>query len=875
MPPLLKTLTHPVATRKSSALREIPFQVVSSSPTAIPLVPLSGGLCVPRGQLFDCSGWQVEGFEHGNTAAQIQVLNSWPDGSVCWMLVSLVAPILNPGRTNCTLVPSPNSGNQNPCANAQHHDANLKLELLDQQSQPLNLKLLGECDEICGTVRQVRVQQYEVTRLPFLKLQLRVERWATAGLQKVDVRIRNTRRATHRGGLWDLGDAGSVLLRGLHLKVNAPELHPDHVRWQLNADACTEPQVAPATENWQLVQYGSGSENWNSSNHIDALGHCTVVQRGYEVTREDQTINGLRSEPVLQVCSDDHCLGVAIPEFWQQFPGSLNCEAGQLDVGLFPKAADQCFELQGGEQKTRTVWLATGSSEASAASIDQRNEAAFAQLTAQIQPARMLQSSDWIADCKVIDWLPASLPKKASHSNDAQKTNCGQRFAAYVRQATTGEFTVTARREKIDEYGWRNFGDVHADHEQTHYSGPNTIISHYNNQFDLLFGGILNMIVSADADWFDLFDPLARHVMDIDIYHTNQDRACYNGGLFWHTDHYVDAQTATHRTYSCHNAGGGDYGGGLSCEHNYTTGLLFYHFLTGNPDARETVLSLADWVVAMDDGTKTVFGLLDSGPSGLASATVSEDFHGPGRGAGNSINALVDAWTLTADDKYLNKAEQLIQRVMHPDQDCDELHLSDAEGHWSYTVCMTAVGRYLSAKQAADQHDAVYEYARRTLVNYGCWMAANEQPALDHPERLQYPTEAWAAQEFRKANALRIAAACSPDAKQQQAMRERADQLNDAAWRDLYRFGNQHLTARCLSIVLTEGLRDIFHRSCPPDPVRPAEVELTISPWNMFVPQKARVKQLIKNPPRLLMSGFKLLNAKRILNTVDAVRRQR
>ena len=47
---------------------------------------------------------------------------------------------------------------------------------------------------------------------------------------------------------------------------------------------------------------------------------------------------------------------------------------------------------------------------------------------------------------------------------------------------------------------------------------------------------------------------LANHVVDIDIYHTTRDKAAYCGGLFWFTDHYLDAATSTHRTYSHENA---------------------------------------------------------------------------------------------------------------------------------------------------------------------------------------------------------------------------------------------------------------------------------------------------------------------------------
>ena len=82
---------------------------------------------------------------------------------------------------------------------------------------------------------------------------------------------------------------------------------------------------------------------------------------------------------------------------------------------------------------------------------------------------------------------------------------------------------------------------------------------------------------SGDVRWYQLMRDLARHVIDIDIYHTQEDRPAYNGGLFWHTDHYTDAATATHRSYSRANRdtqGGSRYGGGPSNEHNYTTGLL-------------------------------------------------------------------------------------------------------------------------------------------------------------------------------------------------------------------------------------------------------------------------------------------------------------
>jgi hypothetical protein len=83
---------------------------------------------------------------------------------------------------------------------------------------------------------------------------------------------------------------------------------------------------------------------------------------------------------------------------------------------------------------------------------------------------------------------------------------------------------------------------------------------------------------------------LAAHVVDIDIYHTTRDKAAYNHGLFWHTYHYGDAGTATHRTYPRSDRGRTG-GGGPSADHNYPTGLMLYYFLTGDEACRETVIN--------------------------------------------------------------------------------------------------------------------------------------------------------------------------------------------------------------------------------------------------------------------------------------------
>ncbi len=850
---------------------DIPFTVISAAPAKLHHAPICGGVCLPKGSLFEAGEWLVEGFGGSYLVAQTEVLNRWSDGSVRWLLTRFAPSRILPGKTSGTLVrPEKGAKNANGITTLQQDkgeltlslrqphnasDTTLKLtpELRGQNGQSLNLHITSISEEMQGDVCCIFLANVEVIDVPFVNIQIRIEVWPTGDVVRVHSRIRNTRRAQHKGGLWDLGDAGSFHFRGLHLNIQSGNVSGGQLFWKAEVDS--ETRHGNSSDGLKILQQGSGSAAWKNTNHVDADNRSTVRTRGYHVQSSAGVFHGDRCSPTVCLVTEDVQLTVAVPEFWQQFPGSLSVNANGICVGLFPATIEQVFELQGGEQKTQSVCIST-----------RFTGGQLGHLNWTYDEPRMVQSTEWVKQANAMAWLPDS----TGFADDTLG-----RYRRYIHESTSGQFSVAARRAKIDEFGWRNFGDIPADHEQAHYAGSNTIISHYNNQFDLIFGAIQNLVITGDPAWFEIFEPMARHIMDIDIYHTNEDRACFNGGLFWHTDHYVDARTATHRTYSKHNASEKDgYGGGPSNEHNYTTGLMYYYFLTGNPEARASVVSLADWVINMDDGSQTVFGLFDSGDTGLASSTVFEDFHGPGRGVGNSINALLDGWILTRDDRYLSKAEQLIQRSVSPLQNCETLHLADAEGHWSYTVCMTALGRYLSEKLEAGQLDENYDYVRQTLANYGQWMADNEKPTLSEPESLEYPTEAWAAQDIRKANALRIAASCTDDTTAECRMRQKADDLNDAAWRDLYSFGEQHLTARCLSILMTEGLRDVFHRTCQPEYMPPAKVQCKPLAWTMFVPQKLRVKKMLKNPITAVLAATRLLNPQRVLNTVKALRRQ-
>lgn len=563
-----------------------------------------------------------------------------------------------------------------------------------------------------------------------LSIRTRLVFVAGSGSLRIELQIRNSRAAHHPGGLWDLGDPGSVLLRELAIEVHPHA--PQKLRWYADDASGTREQ---GLEGWSLYQDSSGGEHWDSDNHLTASGKLSVSFRGYEVRSGGALLeSGLRATPCVWVVGEQGSIAASAEDFWQNFPRALGWSNGALSIGLFPAESVAGFELQGGERKRHVALLEFGPAQAPAA-IERAQK-----------PLAVWLDPQWVEHSGAVAWLAAR-----SDTESAE-------LRAYVDSIIEGPRSFFAARELIDEYGWRNFGDVYADHEAIHHRGPKAMVSHYNNQYDFIQAAAAHFLRSGDSRWHRLMVDAARHTIDIDIYHTQEDRPAFNGGLFWHTDHYLPAATCTHRTYSRHNAKGGSYGGGPSNEHNYTTGLMLYYYLTGDVEAREAVLGLAEWVLAMDDGARNVFAMISTAPTGLASKTVDQSYHGPGRGAGNSVNALLDAYALSGERRFMAKAEELIQRCIHPADRIESLRLDEPEHRWSYLVFLQVLGKYLEVKARLGETDYHFYYARDSLLHYAAWMLGHEVPYKQVLHKVLLPTETWPAHDIRKCHVLHLAA---------------------------------------------------------------------------------------------------------------------
>ena len=796
--------------------------------------PITFGLPFPRGHVEDVRSLALTTADGDAVPLQAAVLDRWSDNSIRWALLDFQATCagtqpavyrlsingreaVSPSALQVSADTAPASIQTGAAGFRLFEDGRLvatsresaasvecRFRVIDRHGHANTIRNAQISCEVTGPLRSVLAMAGSIHsgNRP-LELTVRYHFYAGLPIARVVATLRNPARAVHSGGYWDLGDPASQYIRDFSFLASPPST-PSRTTF------CSAEPGLPMRrygDSLLLCQDSSGGENWNSPNHRNRDGIVPVQFRGYRLQSDTSVLEGWRATPVVQLETSMVKLSIAQRRFWQRFPKAVSVADGGLRLGLLPEEFGDVHELQGGEQLTEDFVLSVG-------------DEGIADIPLEWVRAPIYTSAD-------PHWYCASdaVPHLTPVGDDPHLAHL-----SLINAAIDGDQTFERKRERLDEFGWRNFGDLYADHEGVFHQGPEPFVSHYNNQYDAIAGMAAQYFRSADVRWFDLLDDLARHVVDIDVYHTTKDKAAYNGGLFWHTAHHTNADRSTHRTYPR----SGRASGGPAPEHNYNTGLMLYYFMSGDPQAREAALSLARWVIDMDDGEKTPLQWISRRRTGLASATGSLAYHGPGRGPGNSIVALLNAFRLTGDGSYMAKTDELIRRCSHPADDINSLNLLDAERRWFYTVFLQALGRYLGAKEEQNTLDEGYMYARAVLLHYASWMCEHEYPYLDKPEILEFPNETWAAQDMRKSEVFNYASRYAPAAERARLL-ERSRFFFDYSVSTLLRMPTRTLT-RPLVLMLTNGNAQHWFQQQDSEP--PAMPAADFGAPAHFIPQK-------------------------------------
>jgi hypothetical protein len=752
-------------------------------------------------------------------STQIKSLARWPDGSIRWALVEFWWQ----PSFDYEVVAEPANMPNDP-KHGRHwilQSLNHCLHLVSSDEKqiatkvPLTIRLrIHEGGEFLGRVEKLKPIDHgpirnswsgqvtfknAVTKSALLG-ELTIHAFSDSGLLEFEFCIRNPQAMDHPGGNWDLGAKGAILIDELSIDVVFAE-NPSEEKFSMSLQPEPEGERIAATKELRILQASSGGSNWNSHNHVDRHGNVPMPFCGYEIMADGNSHQGRRATPKVSIETGGIRYSAAYRDFWQNFPKSLTANTKSLTIGLFPKEASYPQELQGGEQKTHAFAL-------------------------EIVPVEEPPNIDWYLDPIHLSLTPEEYAKReALPYLTPRDPSSDARYETLVDLALEGDDTFEIKREKIDEYGWRHFGDIYGDHEAVFHQGPEPLISHYNNQYDCTAGFASQYLRTGDVRWFDQMVAMADHAWDIDTYHTDEDKLLYNGGLFWHTYHYADADTATHRSYPRSLRGtkelhkGKDLkalgstgkslqkvyaiGGGPAPSHNYSTGWMWAYFLTGDERYKTAAINAADYVINVENGSKTPFRWLSTANTGYATCS-SDNYYGPGRASGNSMNALITGFELTRDAKYLEMASRLMRRTVHPQQDLDRLDLLNAELRWFYTMHLQSMCRYIEVMKRLADHREELQYAVESLLYYARWMERFEKPTLDASERLQYPNETWAAQDMRKWHVLAYASRWAESDEEYSKLMAKAEFFYHHSLKTLNGFASKSL-CRPLVLLLNFG----------------------------------------------------------------------
>ena len=739
----------------------------------------SVGLPCPRGRFSISDPLILVGKNGEHVNAAINVNSLWQDGSVKWIYVSGITSLKPKEIYDYTIEigakTQPQFKNPIEVVYAPFREATVKKDSAQPQTVSINIKLNNERTVTFHRNTPLHISfggefsaslihygndkyhlvsdfkpiqfNYEVQRSSHKNIAVKVTQTGQFTLQDKPIIVEhettiylqngetisnitftNPSAALHPNGQWDLGDKSSVYINELAIAID---------KKATKVNATDELVIDGSFDTLDIDQASSGKTNWQSPVHVNASGRVNLPYKGAKVRVNGEVQHSLyQCQPqATLLLENDSTYILEAKEFWQHFPSTLRVQNEFTSVSLLGAKHSEPQELQPGEQLTRQITLSPQ----------------------RLVEFHVILNTDWIKQSSSLPFTPFTAPKQLQN---------------LVKKGIKGDNSFFHKRDAIDEYGWRHFGELYADHEKALAPDTPFFVSHYNNQYDPLCGMLYQWAVSGDQRWKELADNLAKHVANIDVYHTTLDKPEYSGGLFWHTDHYVPAHTAGHRTYSKNqpsnvyedHAGGGGPGG----QHCYTNGLLHHYLFTGSTTSKQALLKICSWIESYYEGDGTLLSALlllkNTGTEGLKNLKTGQ--YPLDRGTGNYLQALMDRYALLNNISDLEKCAHIIQHTVSPADDITQRQLDNVEATWFYTVFFQAVCRFIQLKETLNQSDYAYAYAVNVLKHYVIHILEHEYVYLDKPDILEFPNETWTGQDLRKLCLLAFAKAYMRDAEQ-------------------------------------------------------------------------------------------------------------
>lgn len=521
---------------------------------------------------------------------QPEVMNTWPDGSLRWVLANTVVPA---GTKPAAQIRLAVDGGAEPPAPAA--------PVMVRRSRPLTIAATGDLrlsttrggenllQDISWAGRDL-LRNLRLTASQVLadgQTRSLVATWQSVKpVRQGPIRATLEARGTLGDGAGELGPvvcrldlfAGSPSLRLTCRLFNAGAQRADLTAVRLTADLGLGPTrqsvcSAGATEGPDL-----GLKHPDADHHILTMGGTPQPQEG-------------RAAGWIATGDGERWVQAVVRHFWQQFPAAVAVTRQTLQLDLV--AADtpeKAYGCRAGEAKRWEIWLNCGSGPVDAEALAQSAETL-------LRPVRLFDAKYFCAS----EGLGRARP------HDGEFSPVGEHMAQHYPQASHASMALL--------FGVRDFGDAYYTQATPTYR---------NNYYDVMRGMFGEYLMGGGAAWFDRGEEAARHYMDIDQFHESA-----------RTPDQVGANASVYTPN--HNDEFGIWAAML----RPAGGMLTYWRLSGDEDARESALMLADHIVRTEAG------------QGAGSV---RDNAGP-------LHSLVWAYDETRDPRYLKSALALADSV--------------------------------------------------------------------------------------------------------------------------------------------------------------------------------------------------------------------
>ena len=307
------------------------------------------------------------------------------------------------------------------------------------------------------------------------------------------------------------------------------------------------------------------------------------VKNGFvlrQVSEKSRELDGAPVDPLAPMFVAWKNAVLAVRQFRELYPKEISAKDKELVVDLVAAGKTPVI-FTPGEAKSHEIWLALGEVDA-------------AKFAAAVSQPPVLQNGAYFCSTGVLG--PAAPHDGAPVLHDHMANDFGKR-----------------RWEDLGQvFGVRDFPDA------AYYGG---LPKWCNNYYERMLGLWSEWFMSGDRAWHDLACDVCRHLMDVAIVHSEVSRKDWAGSIHGPGENHVS----------------GPWDPALRIE-----GLRLYQKLTGDPDAREAFLGVADYCVRTHAGTRS----------------------GSARDHGGPFDAICTAYQETGEVKYLDEGALHVQSVL-------------------------------------------------------------------------------------------------------------------------------------------------------------------------------------------------------------------